>query len=74
MKSAIAIGGQVLAVEIMETEQGHAASCSETFRGEQRSYTATGDSYDAALEALRSAILLGRSQVGKGAPDGGRPV
>jgi hypothetical protein len=67
MKTAIAVGGQVLAVEIHETETGHSASCSEVFRGEQRSYTATGDSYDNALQALRGAIFRGRSQADQAA-------
>jgi hypothetical protein len=61
MRSAIAVGGQVLTVEILQTEEGYAASCSDLFRGETRAYAATGDSYDAALQALRTEILAGRT-------------
>ena len=60
MKSAISIGGDILSVEIDRTAAGYQASCLERVLGSLQRLTASGETYDDALTALREAVLKSR--------------
>ena len=63
MKSAISIGGDILAVDIDRTAAGYEASCLDRALGSLQRFTGAGETYDDALSALREAVLKSRQGV-----------
>ncbi len=60
MKSAIGIGGQIVAVEVEFDGLQYAATCQRPLGRADTVLVAHADSYDGALLALRSKILSAR--------------
>ena len=60
MKSAISIGGDILAVDIDHTAAGYEASCLDRVLGSLQRITGSGETSDEALSALREAVLKSR--------------
>jgi hypothetical protein len=60
MKTSISVGGRVLPVVIMRSENGYAVSYSDEFCGEPRNFVATGENYEGALRELRAKLIAAR--------------
>lgn len=60
MKTSISVGGRVLPVVVLRTPSGFSVSFSDRFCGEPRNFTAAGETYETALQALRSKIVDAR--------------
>jgi hypothetical protein len=60
MKSAISIGGDILTVDIVRTTTGYEASCVDRVLDPVQRRTASGETYDEAIVALRDAVLKSR--------------
>jgi|1186.fasta_scaffold972804_1 hypothetical protein len=60
MKTSVSIGGRVVPVVILRTDNGYAASFSDDNYGEPRHIAAAGETYEAALQSLRGKIIDAR--------------
>jgi hypothetical protein len=57
MKTAIGIGGRVLPVLVERTDEGFTASYSARVAGEMQFFMGSAETYDGALQDLRTKIV-----------------
>lgn len=61
MRSAIGIGGSVIAVDVTQGESSFSARCNDQSSSAEAALVGDGETYEAALVSLRTRILAYRA-------------
>jgi hypothetical protein len=75
MKAALSIGARVIPVDVARDQANYVGSWEGRISGEARRIQVTAETYEEALQVLRSAIVaaMGGQPVFGGSPGAGRP-